>query len=140
MAKSSRTYRSLSAFIALLLLLTAGTPLVLYACGIPGGDAATVTAVAPVAPGDLASESCTNADDEISECQLSECSTEQIKQDAVLTSDLSSNRTWLVPAAFVIGLLDSFVSPPPSPFYRTIAEDVSRPSTPVRLLTSSFLL
>ena len=144
MAKHSHTYRSLSAFIALLLVLTAGMPLVHYACGIAGEDAATVSSSALIAPGDVTSNPCKDADNAISECRLSACTTGQIEKDAaILNTDLSSSRTWLLPVAFIDELFGSSLSPPsPLSFwtYRNVAEDASRPSASIRLVTSTFLL
>ena len=140
MAKHSHTYRSLSVFIPLLLILTAATPLVLYACGLSGVGAATVAVAAPTAPSDAPSSPCADADEAVSECKVTACSTDEIDQDAVLTADLSPSRTWLLPAAFVVELFESSLSPPSFLSYRNVAEDASRPSASIRLLTSTFLL
>lgn len=157
MLTSLRTYRVISAFVALAMLFGVGLPLVHHVCGMSG----ETMAVGPAAVASIPSEAdqhlldcahdhrATHAEhcpeDALSStegCKAPTCSLEAAEQPPAISADQQqpSKRLLLVPATLLHELLDPAPSSPSLQTYRDVAEAPVSSSVPLRLLTSTFLL
>lgn len=155
MLASLRTYRVLSAFVALTVLFGAGFPLVHHLCGMVGEASAASPAVASTSeggqhlPGYLPDRWDSHAEKLPAEdapqhdgCEVPACSMEAAEPLPAVNADHQpSERLLILPAVLLFERLD----PVPSiyPLLRAFrgAVEAPAPSTvPLRLLTSTFLL
>lgn len=157
MLASLRTYRVISAFVALAMLFGVGLPLVHHVCGMSGETmAAGPVAVAPI-PGeagqhqsscvhdhrDMHAEHCPEEAAPSSDgCEAPTCSLEAAEQPPAISADQQqpSKRLLLLPATLLHELLDPVPSSPSLQTYRDVAEAPVSSFVPLRLLTSTFLL
>lgn len=157
MLTSLRTYRVLSAFVALAMLFGAGLPLLHHVCGMSGETMAAGPVAVASMPGeagqhmpvcmhdhrDTHAEHCPEeAVPSPDGCEASTCSLEAAEQPPAISADQQqpSKRLLLLPATLLHELLDPVPSSAALQTYRDVAEAPVSSFVPLRLLTSTFLL
>ena len=164
MISSLRTYRSLRLVAALVLLLSAGLPLVRYACAQTGSSATALASGRAVSspssscasmPAGVHSRLCEDGSPESllmdpEDCTTeTTCTTDENAQESAVTAPTARAEQQLHPpqASFLTTLAVAFAKPAPqtgAPVRSSRADETRRPSSsagvPVRLVTSTFLL